>query len=136
MTKKLKPIGWAIAETRKQIEIGSVVKKISGEFGLFEPLPKRETVDEPKPESTLANRIQNRTNDLAEIIKLAKKNAVNPNDTSSVWAAMVALAELPKAQRHYPLIGVEAGEIRYQASTGVIKFFDREALYKRMKRAR
>lgn len=136
MTKKLKPIGWAITEARKKIEIGSVVKRIADEFGLFEPLPTQESIDEPKREISRVNRVQTRTNDLAPIIKLAKQNAANPNDTSSVWAAMVDLAERPEAKRPPPLIGVEGGEIRYQGSTGDIKFLTRAALYKRMKRAR
>lgn len=137
MTKKLKPIGWAVAEASKQIAIGSVVKRISEEFGLFEPLPE----PPPAAQETRTHKTQTRTNDLGAVIMLAKRNAVKPNDTSSVWAALVQLAELPIDKRPAPIIGVEENEgkleIRYQAgSTGEIKFFTRAALADRLRRAR
>lgn len=136
MTKKLKPIGWAVAEARKKIEIGSVVRRVSEEFGLFEPLPELP----PAAQETRTHKTQTRTNDLAAIIERAKQNAANPNDTSSVWAALVRLAELPTEKRPAPLIGVEENngrlEIRYQANNGDIKYFTRAALADRLRRAR
>lgn len=133
MTKKLKPIGWAAIEVSKWLDIGATARKIGEEMTLFEPLPETSPA---ALDSTRTHKTQTRTNDLAAIIKRAKRDAANPNDASSVWAEMVKLAELPSEERPAPMIGVENGEIRYLASNGEIKFFTRAALYKRMARAR
>lgn len=54
-----------------------------------------------------------RTDELSAVIKLACKEALDPDDWPSVWAALVALAE--KDDRPAPLMGYVEGEgIKYK----------------------
>jgi hypothetical protein len=74
-----------------------------------------------------------RTNALNAVIKLAKTKAADSADYQNVWANLVSLAE--SKDRPAPLLGYcESEGVKYQGYSEV-KFFNKFALRRRMKRA-
>jgi hypothetical protein len=79
---------------------------------------------------TIQNKTTRRSDALTAILAMAKKNAQDPADYQSVWAALVKMAESP--QRPPPLMGFSDEEgVKYRRDDGVM-FFTKDALRKRM----
>jgi hypothetical protein len=72
-----------------------------------------------------------RAHELTSEIAEAKRRALNQNDTHSVWAELVKMAE----SKEGCLLGVEDDELRYQARENV-DFFKKKNLRHRLRRAR
>lgn len=76
-----------------------------------------------------------RSHPLNPVIELARKNALSPDDESAVWAAMVALAQLPDKECPEPLIGfVKDKGIRYRKANGDMVTISRKAFGERLRR--
>jgi hypothetical protein len=82
------------------------------EASAIEALHEDRNVD-LKPQSTITNhKLSNdRSDSLSAVITLAANNAVNRNDVNSVWAALVALANLK--DKPSPLISPSEDDIKY-----------------------
>lgn len=86
-----------------------------------------------KPATTV-HKASSRSNPLDAVIRKAKELAVDPDDRSSVWAALIELAK--SSDRPAPLVGfVEEEGVKYQTESG-IKFFTQKNFRDRERRAR
>lgn len=83
--------------------------------------------------ATTTHRIENRNNALSAVIKKAKENATDPNDTHSHWAAFVALAESEAPPS--PLIGYAEEEVKYHDANGIC-FINKKNFIRRITRQR
>lgn len=97
------------------------------------------TPDEPKPAATITtHRLKTRSNPLDAVIELATKTALAPDDTQSVWAALVVIAE--QKEKPAPLIGYSSDGIQYRGkkyeTTEVPDVFTAKHLRDRMARAK
>lgn len=76
---------------------------------------------------------KSRTHALDAVIKLAEKQALAPDDTSSIYAALVKLAA--SEDRPAPLLGYADDEgVKYQGTDGNICFYKRKNLSDRRSR--
>jgi hypothetical protein len=76
--------------------------------------------------------VQIRRDDLSAVTNMARARAADPSDTSSVWQALMSLAQ----DKVPPLIGFSDGEVKYTSSDGDIKALSKDALRKRLRRAK
>ena len=84
--------------------------------------------------SKTTHRLKTRRNILDAVIETAKRNALDPADSHSHWAALVALAESPDCPA--PLLGYVEGEgVKYLDSNGV-KFLSRKSFLRRVRPAK
>lgn len=96
------------------------------------PLPAVLSGSEPANQT---HKTKRRSDQLAAVIAIAKKQAADPDDWHSVWASLVALAQ--SASRPPPLLGYTDGEgVKYQIDNGEapVAWLTREALRKRLTR--
>lgn len=96
-------------------------------------LPSFETqvLRHQEAEQITTHKIRNRTPSILDAeISQAKKQALNSNDKSSVWAELVKMAE----NRIGCLLGVDGKDIRYQSGEKAL-FFKKRSLNERMNRA-
>lgn len=119
--------GWIIPS---QLE-GLAAKQPEPEGGKAEtlseargPLPKIKT-----------NRTNNeKTNILSAVIERAEKDAENPNDNQSIWAAFVNLAKLEDETRPAPLLGfVYENGVKYMDANGA-SFISKRNFLRRLNR--
>lgn len=116
----------------------SFVKSVSAsEARAIEALHEDRKVDLMSRSSTTRHNLSNARNDsLSAVLTLAASNAVDRNDVSSVWAALVTLASLKEKDKPSPLISsTEEDGIKYQNGE-VVTFFTKKNLSDRMRRAR
>jgi hypothetical protein len=71
-----------------------------------------------------------RRHDLSAVVDLAKVRAADPTDTASVWPELLRLA----GEKRPPLMEVVEGSIKYTKSSGVISFYTKDALRKKLRR--
>lgn len=84
---------------------------------------------------TVIHKLKRRADQLAAVIAKAKSEALNANDWTSVWAALVAMAQ--SADRPPPLLGYAEGEgVKYQTDSAEapVGWMTREAWRKRASR--
>lgn len=104
-------------------------KRISWRF--VNPVCDKHEIQVNKP--TKAHTIKNRTNILDAEINFAKKNALDKNDPSSVWAELIKNAENKDLKVKGCLIGIDEKSIKYLDGDEV-KFFTKKNLSGRMNR--
>ncbi|CAN0620205.1 conserved protein of unknown function [Burkholderia multivorans] len=86
----------------------------------------------PQPElHVVQHKLRNRIHVLGAEIDEAKKNALQPDDVSSVWAELAKLAEARKGC----LLGMDDGDVKYERD-GEIRYFKKKDLGDRMRRAK
>lgn len=85
------------------------------------------------PDASLVHRLRSRTNPLAAVLRRAIKEAEDPDDWASGWAALVRLAE--SEGRPAPLIGFVEGEVKYSNGDQPC-FLTEEAFRSRFRRLR
>jgi hypothetical protein len=78
-------------------------------------------------------KLDSRSNDMTAVIEKAINKAADPNDVSSVWAALVALAGSP--DHPPPLLDASEGEVKYWTGNEC-KFLSKKNLADRLRRRR
>lgn len=80
-----------------------------------------------------AARTRVRPDALTPIIRMARKEASDPDSPTSVWEVLVRFAQSPNPPA--PIVGYAEGEIKYRADTEIgFKFFTQKALKNRIAR--
>lgn len=85
--------------------------------------------------ATTTHRTKRRADPLAAVLNEARRQALEPTDWQSVWAALVELAK--SASRPAPLLGYVEGEgVKYQTDSEAqpVGYLTREAFRKRFRR--
>jgi hypothetical protein len=114
-----------------KIEFDSPVKQIKTAESEFDLLPITPQAGLAKAEQSTTHKIRNRTPPILEAeICQAKKQALNPDDPTSVWTELVKMTE----NKVGCLLEMDGKDIKYQSGDDVL-FFKKRSLIERMNRA-
>lgn len=118
------------------ISIDDFKKYLDG-LDIVVQLHSNKIATETSPSSAVVDieKAAKRKNALSSVIELAKKNALNRDDPSSVWAALCSLAK--SNDRPAPLLGYDDDEgVKYEYGKDGVKYLSRKSFGDRLRRTK
>ena len=126
---ELKPMPWKPLDEAGLVRVADV----QAQTALPEPVPAAVHREPAKPSSVIHKK-KRRGNPLEHVIPMAHEQALKPDDWTSVWAALVTLAQSPS--RPAPLLGHDEGGVKYETFDveNPVAWLNREAFRTRSRR--